>query len=398
MRGTLLDRRCVSRRRACALAFAGAFVLCGCAAQQRWGQVDLPSSLRGLVNYEAGESRSLQVATIVQGESGSEVSVVPFRLNDAGLIVVQVEAMGPFAGAKPVAFEAVLDTGDPDALSLPRRTAERIRPWLRPGPPSTMTSPFSARRTYTGAILRLRIGAMTAGPVPISMDDAPRAYLPVIGLGYLRNFKCVIIDWGRGEILLVRSRSDADLAGRFAAETWGWTEVPLIELQGLVEQSAFPIPEEGTDADDDVAASRHQLDLIAVEASIGNQSLSAVLDTGGSGDVLAFRALPTVSGTEQQVRASSAGQTGTLVRADLAAPLQVGEVSFDPVQVYRIRGDDRAEPPEGFPDIALGNGLLRRHAIWIDFERRVVRFGRCITPADDSSDHSRKGHDNEPVD
>jgi len=324
----------------------------------------------------------MTVATRVQERSGSGIGVVPFRLDNARQIVLNVESVGPFADARPISFDAVLDTAAPETLRLPRSTAKRVHPWLRGGPPRGMTSPSGASRVYSGAVLELQVGSVSAGPVPITMDESEREYLPVIGLGFLRQFQSVIIDWQEDELLLVKEWNEAELARRFPAVKYDWIEVPLHRIERLHEESIYPSSQA---AAGEVAEARpYQLDFIAVEASIGGERMTAIIDTGGSGDLLAFRNLPTVPGTEENVQASSDGQRGDLVRADLAPPLLVGPIAFDDIQVYRIRGDNRALISEGLPDIAIGNGALQRYTLWIDFEREVVRFGRLDGTADDS--------------
>jgi len=92
----------------------------GCAGSAKWGMVDLPPSLAGLVQ-DAPTERSgvwLDVATAVR-VSSSGVTAIPFRLDDARQIVMRAHAVGPFKPTRDSAdIEVLVDTGAPAVLSL----------------------------------------------------------------------------------------------------------------------------------------------------------------------------------------------------------------------------------------------------------------------------------------
>lgn len=373
----------VSRERISSwLAVSVAVTLAGCATPAPWGMVDLPDSLRGLVETGptlAGEQipgERLRVTTRMSGTPASGITVIPFRLDNSGLIVLEAQALGPFDGAKLVELEMKLDTGAAEWLRLPRKVAYAVRPWLARAPVFVIHGPVGSARTRRGVIAELRLGGVTFGPIPIVMNEDDRAGQPVLGLGFLRQFRGVIFDWEHNELLLLGEFDKAELAGRFPPETHPWAEVPLVTVQTVIEGSPFPgahAPQPGRAAGAESKQTR--IDLIAVEAEVDAQKLLAILDTGGSGDMLAFRPLPTIEGSQRTQRAFSMEQLGELIEAELASPLSIGDRTFHDVHVYRVSGDERESPLAGFPDVAIGNGLLRRCTLWIDFEERVVRLG-----------------------
>ena len=379
----------VSRERISSwLAVGVAVTLAGCATPAPWGMVELPVSLRGLVETEstlAGGQTStgnLRVRTRRSDETASGVTVIPFRIDSSGLIVLEAHARGPFDGAKPVKLEMRLDTGAAEWLRLPRKAAYAVRPWLASSPVFLIRGPVSSARTRRGVIAELQLGGVggdggvSVGPIPIVMNEDDRPGRPVLGLGFLRQFRGVIFDWERNELLLLGEFDKAELAGRFPPETHPWAEVPLVTVQTVIEGSPFPGAHAAQPGRAAGAESKQtRIDLIAVEAEVDAQKLLAILDTGGSGDMLAFRPLPTVEGSQRTQRAFSLQQSGELIEAELASPLLIGDRAFHNVHVFRVSGDERESPPAGFPDIAIGNGLLRRCTLWIDFEERVVRFG-----------------------
>ena len=368
--------------------------------------LDLPASLRGLV--KTGPTRSggqnpaerLSVATRVSGESASGITVIPFRVDNSGLIVLQARVLGPFDGAKPVECELVLDTGAAEWLRLPRKAAYAVRPWLARAPIFVIHGPVSSARTRRGVIAELRlggVGGVSVGPIPIVMNEDDRPGRPVLGLGFIRQFRGVIFDWERNELLLLGEFDEAALAGRFPPQTHPWAEVPLVTVQTFIEGSPFPGAQAGQPGRAAGAKSKQtRIDLIAVEAEVGGHTLLAILDTGGSGDMLAFRPLPTVEGSQRTQWAFSLEQSGELIEAELAAPLSIGDRTFDSVRVYRISADERESPPAGFPDVAIGNGLLRRCTLWIDFEECVVRFGPVNKDREDLI-RAIKGSDSSPT-
>ena len=370
------------------LAVGVAVTLAGCATQEPWGMIDMPTSLRGLVEtgptLAGGQTSTgnLSVTTRVSGETASGVTVIPFRINSSGLIVLEARALGPFEGAAPVEIESVLDTGSAEWLHLPRKAAYAVRPWLARAPVFVILGPLGSWRTHRGVIAELRLGGVggeggvSVGPVPIVMNEDDRPGRPVLGLGFLRQFRGVIFDWERNELLLLGEFDEEELAGRFPLESHPWAETPLVAVQRVVEGSPFP----GAHAAQPGRAAgakpkQTRIDLIAVEAEVGGHTLLAILDTGGSGDMLAFCTLPTVEGSQRTQKAFTLQQSGELIEAELAAPLLIGDRTFHNVHVYRVSGDERESPTAGFPDVALGNLLLRRCTLWIDFEERVVRFG-----------------------
>jgi len=350
-------------------------LLTGCAGSAKWGMVELPPSLAGSVQeVPDGASRSsLHVSTAVRTPP-SGVTRVPFRLDDKRQIIVRAHAVGPFQPARDTTdLDLEVDTGAPFVLSLSYEAGMAVRPWLRPSS-RTWYSPMGSRRKYSGAILELKVGDASLGPVPVQMDREKGSGRPLLGLAFLRSFDGVIFDWRRREMLLLRGECQAAIAARFP-DTIEWCEVPLLNVSQVIERVPFP-------SGDGEAPQPVPLDLIAVDAKVGDQHVVAVIDTGGSGDALTMRDdLPMIEGTESHRTAGTKEEPVLFMESALAELLVIGDRRFDEVRIFRFAAY-HADAPSEVPDLFLGNGLLRRCTLWIDFKRNVVRFGPMDEPTD----------------
>jgi len=247
-----------------------------------------------------------------------------------------------------------------------------VRPWLRPG--SRMWySPMGSRRKYSGVILELKVGDASLGPISVVMEAKQYPGRPILGLGFLRHFDGVIFDWQRSEMLLLRGECQAAIAARFP-ETTDWCEVPLLNVSKVIERVPFP-------SGDGEAAQPIPLDLIAVDAKVGDQHVVAVIDTGGSGDALIMRdGLPMIEGSENHRTAGTKEEPVLFLESALASPIVIGDRRFDDVRIVRFAANHADAPSEIADFLFLGNGLLRRCTLWIDFKRNVVRFGPIDDP------------------
>lgn len=378
-------RPSLNRRRVWALTL-GPVVGWACSACAPRPCAEIPPWLAAQVQVERNEPSAaprLQINMQMRGSAPNGFFTVPFEMRDENLILREVHFRDASARRTRRRASPVLDTGSQGAVLLSRSGATQYRPWLsaQVGASSSIGA-LGHHESFHGALGGIQLAGMTLEPVPVSVSSRnSRAY---VGMGLLSLFEGVIIDWSRGRLHLVARRS---LYSPSDAPSRAW----LDSLKDRAEWSVAPL-EINLDA-----VSSESLRQVIISTSgalpkttlrVGDDSYTALIDTGFTGDVLLCAEAPWPLGAgTTQVMADISGRRATLSEHPLLAPLVIGECRFREVRVA-----SGWNPPPGVAaefEAVIGIGLLRRAPVWLDWQGGALRIwtGRGPFPnlaADDS--------------
>lgn len=352
-----------------------------------------PASLAGAVRIASAQSPNddprsrLQVDVRLERQSAGTPYTAPISLA-TGVPQVLLQAHGVDGESHPV--WADVDTGSPAELELHGESVGVARPWIAR---SLGTFPvqgvFDSTPYRLGVLPSLVVAGWTLAPIPVLVGPNSLAGPPVVGLPLLRRFGGVIFDWEGGTLTLLppadgRERPACDLPAQLAEAALGeWISVPVRFEDRIVGPGSVP---RGSPPADTPAESPHgdgskgvpqseafRLRCMLIDVDIGGRTYSAVVDTGGAGELLAFVPLPS-TGEQRALAGSATGHGGSFLVATLAIPLRIGELTFEHVQFGIPDGRAAADLSPYLPELLVGTRLLRRHTLWINFEASTVNF------------------------
>lgn len=379
-------------QQSCRLASLGV-VLCGgmlppaCKAPEaRFSTIaDLPAELQSAVLFrDAGQNDQGQwlvrvdVDQRIEGDLPDRALLIPFtderpwaRVGQRGRPMVPVRVW-PLQGDEPITLHAVVDTGAASTFILSRDLAQSADVWLSAeiGPHEGIgfVGPVAAGQ---GLVRRLEIGPITLAPAEVKVNTDQQGRAASLGLSAFLGFGGLVFDW-ENHVIIALPRGRAIRVDPGWAEV-AWEPMPITTLSPLAGGGSGVDP---SPAFWSVRAEFHGMPV--VQAAIAGESLRAVLDTGGDGDLASLRPLA-VQGRGRSRLVGSHGRTRLMREHRLAGDVRVGSIVFsNPIVVIpdpdRATEKDPSEASLQFFDAVVGIELLRHQPVWFDFERGVVRF------------------------
>lgn len=365
---------------------------------------DLPPELQSAVLFrDAGHDDDgrwlvrVDVDQRIEGRLPERALLIPFtderpwaRAGERGRPVVPVRVW-PLEGDRPIVMPAVVDTGAASTFILSGPSAAEGDVWLSAeiGPHEGIgfVGPVPAGQ---GLVRRLEMGPIAFAPAEVKVNTDQQGRSASLGLSAFLVFGGIVFDWDRHVIVALPR-------GRPVRVDAGWTEVtwepmpvttltPVIETprsadaDGVIGSSGV---DAGTNASADASVDFWSVrtefrGMPVVQAAIAGQSLRAVLDTGGDGQLASLRRLG-VEGKGRPRLVGSHGRTQMMREHTLAGDVQIGPIIFQTPTVVVPDPEHDGNPAHSeasiaFFDAVVGVELLRRQPIWFDFERGVVRF------------------------
>lgn len=248
------------------------------------------------------------------------------------------------------------------------------------------------------SMVMLGDAVLTSVPTrPIGNAGSP--YLvPTLGTLAMRAFGCIVFDWPEARLLGYPSAgSDSATAVNLERQrplNRTWIDVPLVPmprirrvdsppLSGIAEARAW-LAAEGFTMDEGhlertASAGRPFIlhfgrslntPLPLVEVRLGDRQLTALIDTGYTGDLL-IQGEPMQDGDALKEYRSWDGPrvVGGALHSE---PMHIGEMRFDHVRVERL-AHPRDTTSFGY-DAILGLGILRRQPVRLDFDQHSIGF------------------------
>lgn len=351
---------------------------------------DLPPELQSAVLFrDAGQDDQgrwlvrVDVDQRIEGRLPERALLIPFtderpwaRVGQRGRPIVPVRVW-PLDGERPVVMQAVVDTGAASTFILSGLSAAEGDVWLSAeiGPHEGIgfVGPVPAGQ---GLVRRLEVGPVAFSPAEVKVNTEQEGRSASLGLSAFLVFGGIVFDW-ENRVIIAMPR------GRAIRVDAGWTEVawepmPVTTLTPVVGRArAGEVGEHGA-GDESWSVRTEFRGMPVVQAAIAGESLRAVLDTGGDGDLASLRRL-NVEGKGRPRLVGSHGRTQMMREHQLAGDVRVGSVVFQRPTVV-VPDPEAAGNPEhseasiAFFDAVIGVELLRRQPVWFDFERGVVRF------------------------
>lgn len=375
---SLLDPR-TTRRASARIAAAWLMIAAGGPGCAPSPSREVPPWLAAQVHVEREEEGSavrLHVNMQMTGAAPDGLVTLPFVWREGQVSLGNVYVADATRSAVRRAATPVLDTGSAAAVALSRGGAARHRPWVsaEAGPAQALGA-FGAAPRRSGVLGGLDLAAVSISPVPVSIG--PGSPPLRLGMGLLSVFEGIIIDWPRRRLYLVVRRSL--LAG----------DVPRSRerVEALAQRREWAEAELRVGAAAEAMEAARQVilstadPLLYVEVQVAGRPVTALVDTGSTGDILVRRGIDWPLGPPR--RAEAVDAAGTRRRVDeraLRAPLILGRLRYDGVTVTTV-WDDPAYAEEPF-DAIIGLGVLRRAPLWLDWEAGVMRIwtGRAPLP------------------
>jgi predicted aspartyl protease len=377
------------------LGCAAALVLGACAGEvvvgpERAGLASLPAAVRERVDIgpsspervrrggELGVTRievpgATRVRTEAMFSAGAARGLaVPMRLSER---IYEVEAVVVSADGRsrtPVALK--IDTGGSGQLSLSSEVASRVGAVvIEEFPPGRAHTGFGAKEVSLGVVGGVELtgvgGSVRLEPVQAQVDASALRYEPLLGIAALEVFGGVYFDWGRRR-MVVLPRGGTPLVERErarAAAGRGWAEGAWTD--GAFELRRDSLVRRGGGA----RTYRVEGGLRWSEVRLGDRRVIGLLDTGFSGSVFSFEPLGLGRPTGV-VGASGFGRSARFDTFDAGDVVRVGGVEFAGGQVIEPREAGLGVIERGGFDVIVGLEVLTQRAMWLDFERGVVRF------------------------
>ncbi len=369
---------------------SGLLLLCSCAAREaRFSTIaDLPPELQSAVLFrDAGQDDQGQwlvrvdVDQRIEGDLPDRALLIPFtderpwaRPGQRGRPIVPVRVW-PITGDRPITLPAVVDTGAASTFILSASTAASADVWLSAeiGPHEGIgfVGPVPAGQ---GLVRRLEIGPIALAPAEVKVNTDQSGRAASLGLAAFLAFGGLVFDWEAHVIVALPRGLPIRVDPGWIEVAWGPT--PLTTLAPFVAQTG-PL-QSGVPAIDSWSVRAEFRGMPVVQAAIAGQSLRAVLDTGGDGDLASLRPLA-VDGRGRPRLVGSHGRTQMMREHTLAGDVRLGAVTFSGPSVVipdtqREGTRDHSDASIQFFDAVVGVELLRRQPVWFDFERGVVRF------------------------
>lgn len=383
-----LRRRCSSRPvSGCAAVVGACGLLIGCAAPEaKFSMIaDLPAELQSAVLFrDAGQDDQgrwlvrVDVDQRIEGRLPDRALLIPFtderpwaREGQRGRPIVPVRVW-PLEGERPVVMQAVVDTGAASTFILSGLSAAEGDVWLSAeiGPHEGIgfVGPVPAGQ---GLVRRLEVGPVAFSPAEVKVNTAQEGRSASLGLSAFLVFGGIVFDW-ENRVIVALPR------GRAIRVDPGWTEVAWEPIPVTTLTPVGHAEEAGAVGEESWSVRTEFRGMPVVQAAIAGESLRAVLDTGGDGDLASLRRLR-VEGKGRPRLVGSHGRTQMMREHTLAGDVRIGPVVFERPMVVvpdpeAGRSEGHSEASIAFFDAVVGVELLRRQPVWFDFERGVVRF------------------------
>lgn len=285
---------------------------------------------------------------------------------------VVLTSIWPLAGGAPRSIPAVVDTGAASTLILSLDTARRADVWLSAeiGPTEGIgfVGPVAAGQ---GLVRRLQIGPIALAPAEVKVNTEQQGHSAALGLSAFLAFGGLVFDWDNHVIIALPR-------GRPVRVDHGWVEMAWRPLPDVRLDPSAKLDQHGNPLERSWSMTSRFRGIPVVQAAIAGKSLRVVLDTGGDGYLASLRELPVLGRGRARI-VGSHGRLAPMREHTLEGDVRLGSVEFRSPSVVvpdpkREGGIGDAQISLQFFDAVVGIELLRRHPVWFDFERGIVRF------------------------
>jgi|GEM_PF-2755185 len=262
-----------------------------------------------------------------------------------------------------------IDTGAQAQLTMNAASARRLGVAIPAElTPAITHTAFGPKRVRDGVLAELRLGTATIRPVGVEVECTGQGYTPLLGVRILERFGHAIFDWDRATLTLIPRGSIARTEA--AASDHGWATSPWTSENVSLRRDSI-----------EFAGSGSRSIVVEMNARWARLNLDGtdrvtLLDTGFSGDLFAFEPTGVESGSRGTIVGQGFGRSAVFRTKDLDEPVVLAGIGLrDVTLIEPLRSTESLDlvQSNGYECMA-GLGILERHAMWLDFERGVVRF------------------------